>query len=256
MPGVPGESAPGRAWLALAAAACVLVSACARKAPEVEMPAGAPAGFPVDQYVAGEGEAILRVMPAASELRIFVYRAGPLARLGHNHIVHSNDVNGLLRVGETLAATRADLYVVVAGLVVDDPERRRRAGEDFATELDSAAIEGTRANMLGERVLDAAAFPYIRASLVSVAGALPQPELGLALTIRDATVQRSVPARVALDACGLHATLAFAVNQSDLGITPFSVLGGALQVQDEIRVELELAARREPVPAGCEILPR
>jgi hypothetical protein len=38
------------------------------------------------------------------------------------------------------------------------------------------------------------------------------------------------------------------LRQSDFGITPFSVLGGALTVEDELRVRYRLLARRVAGP--------
>jgi hypothetical protein len=37
------------------------------------------------------------------------------------------------------------------------------------------------------------------------------------------------------------------IKQSDLGLTPFSAMLGALQVQDEMRVRFRIVARQAPV---------
>src|SRR5450759_147412 len=42
------------------------------------------------------------VDPEASEVRLLVYRAGPLARFGHNHVI-SGRVRGEIRAGERAA---------------------------------------------------------------------------------------------------------------------------------------------------------
>ena len=43
----------------------------------------------------------------------------------------------------------------------------------------------------------------------------------------------------------LTATGEFAVKQSDLGLKPFSVLGGALQVQDQMKVKFSVIAAKK-----------
>lgn len=50
-----------------------------------------------------------------------------------------------------------------------------------------------------------------------------------------------IPARIDSGAERIEVSGSFAINQSDFGIEPFSVLGGALTVQD--RVDLSFAIR-------------
>jgi len=42
----------------------------------------------------------------------------------------------------------------------------------------------------------------------------------------------------------LAVTAVFAINQTDFGITPLSVLGGALQVADTVKVRMRVVAQR------------
>ena len=73
----------------------LLVSGCA---PPVRGPVspGSPEGFPSEFYerAARSGAPVWRVEPAESEVLIHAYRAGPWARLGHNHVIVSRDVRG------------------------------------------------------------------------------------------------------------------------------------------------------------------
>jgi len=47
-----------------------------------------------------------------------------------------------------------------------------------------------------------------------------------------------------LSADRLHAQAAFTVRQTALGLAPFTALLGALRVEDEVRVKLDLVAIR------------
>jgi hypothetical protein len=47
-------------------------------------------------------------------------------------------------------------------------------------------------------------------------------------------------------AAGITASGELTLKQSDFGITPFSVLGGALAVQDQLELRFELSAQPQP----------
>ena len=97
--------------------------------------------------------------------------------------------------------------------------------------------------MLGERGLDAAKYPS-----VSVSGRVTEADganvkLTLALNIHGIKQSQSVPATVSLAGGQMRIRGALKLNQTDYGITPFSVMLGALTVLDEVAVEFDLAAR-------------
>ena len=54
----------------------------------------------------------------------------------------------------------------------------------------------------------------------------------------------AVPVQVRVEAATLEASGTFELRQSDFGIEPFSVLGGALRVEDRLDVSFELRAER------------
>src|SRR5690349_17098835 len=107
------------------ALAVLLLAACAPQVREVAPPPGMPAEFPRAFYEqeAAQGRAVLRVDPAASLVVLTVRRGGSLARLGHDHVVASHTVQGYVAPG----AKRADLYVTLADLAVDEPALRTEA---------------------------------------------------------------------------------------------------------------------------------
>src|SRR5947209_17218286 len=126
-------------------------------------PATPPADFPEGYYreALAQGKPVFRVDSRESLVVIEVRRSGSLARLGHDHVVASHEVGGYVAPDEG----RADLYVALARLEVDEAALRAEAG--FDTQPTESDIEGTRANML-VRVLEADKFPF---ALISVAGA-------------------------------------------------------------------------------------
>ena len=84
---------------------------------------------------------LYRVDENQSELRVLVYRAGPLARLGHNHVMVNRAIRGSVNLADAAGAADAagtsafSLSVPVAGFVVDDAQARREEGSDFAAEV-------------------------------------------------------------------------------------------------------------------------
>jgi hypothetical protein len=219
------------------AVAVALMSACA---PPVFRPAEReakqPDGFPIAYYqrAAERGEAIFRIDDKRSLVVIDVRRGGSLAQVGHDHVVASHNVQGFANPKEA----RADLYVQLDRLVVDEPELRNEAG--FDTQIPDAAISATRANMLG-RVLRAEAHPF---ALVRIAGVDANHYLDVAITLNGVMRNTRIPAKMETSADELWITGSLALDQSDFGITPLSLLGGAIQVQDRVNARFSIRARR------------
>ena len=68
--------------------------------------------------------------------------------------------------------------------------------------------------------------------------------LSLSIWLRGVKSDVEVPLAVALDGERLVATSEFALKQTELGLTPFSVMLGALQVADELEFSIRLSATR------------
>lgn len=187
-----------------------------------------------------------RVASEHSAVHFRVYRAGRLAALGHNHVIVARQVEGTVALAPDLARTQFSLRLPVAAFEVDPPEARRDAGEGFEVQPSAEAVAGTRRNMLGERVLDAEHHPEVRIDAVAVHGALPTPTVTVRLTLRGVARDVDVPVTVARDGDALTATADFDIRQTDFGITPMSVLGGALQVADAVTVRMRIVATRTP----------
>jgi polyisoprenoid-binding protein YceI len=189
-------------------------------------------------------EGVYQVDAQATDLRIYVYRAGRLARLGHNHVISSKDVQGTVTLRRDLQETTVRLEIPVATLVVDDPGLREAAGPGFRSEPSESDIAATRRNMLSERVLDAGPYPSIRVQAGVAGGALPDLEMDANITIRDVTLRVRVPVKLESSANSVTANGELEIRQTDFGVTPFSVLGGALSVRDEVGIRYRVVARR------------
>jgi hypothetical protein len=235
-----GRARAGSPLVAVALAAAALVAACA--------PAGRappPAERIAPGVAAAAGGTRYRIDPARSEVRILVYRAGPLARLGHNHVLVARDLEGEVWLPADPAQARFSLSFPVAALAVDEPAARREEGEEFASAPSAEDVAGTRRNLESPAVLDAARYPAIRLDGVAARG--PAGLLARAsVVVRGRTSELEVPVEVAVTSGELAVRGGFTVQQGTLGLEPFSVALGALRVRDDLAVRFRLVAARDP----------
>jgi hypothetical protein len=182
------------------------------------------------------------VDPQASEIRLLVYRDGPMARFGHNHVM-IGQVQGELNVSDSAAASGFQLVIPVKTFVVDAPLPRAEEGEEFSAHVSDQARKGTRDNMLSSDVLDAAHYPEIRIASDSLVGPRWNPSVTAHISVRGNRSELKFPAAVIEQSGSLTVIAEFHVLQSDLGIKPFSVLGGAIRVKDSIEIRVRLVAR-------------
>ncbi|WP_405228843.1 YceI family protein [Lentisalinibacter sediminis] len=224
-----------------AAAALVLLAACAGRAPVEPAPTAEESrAAEVDRATATE----YRIDTEASLLQLHVYRAGPLARLGHNHVVASRDLQGSVWHRDRQGRSGFRISLPVAELTVDEPALREAAGDDFPGEIPPEDVEATRRNMLGESVLDAARHPELTAELVAVEDRGEALTVTAALTIRGRRQLVDFPVQLRVDEGRLVATGETTVSHAALGLEPFSVMGGALSVAEDIGVRYRVVARR------------
>jgi len=181
--------------------------------------------------------------PAASRIWLQLRADGPLARLGHTHVIVAQQLQGHVWLHPQLERSLVEVNIPVAALLVDDAGERARAGGDFAEPLDDAARSGTREHMLGDRQLDAAHYPSItlRSRALHVAGDITTIEFQVQL--KDHQSLLSVPLKWQQGGRELRASGALVFNQTDLGLEPYSVALGALRVADSIAARFEIVAR-------------
>jgi hypothetical protein len=228
-----------RAWRFLLGPA-LLAAGCAQVPPSA--PPGAPSGAPdLDaayyREAAGRGASVYRVEPGDSLVVVRVYRGGRLAKLGHDHVVSSKEPHGFIDADKG----RADLYVALASLAVDDPAQRTAAG--FESTPSESDIAGTRSNML-DKVLEAERFPFV---VLRVRG-VEQDAVQAELSLHGVTRPVRVPAKIDRGAERIAVDGSLSINQTDFGIEPFSVLGGAIAVQNRVDLSFAIRAARMTDP--------
>lgn len=190
---------------------------------------------------------IYRIDASQSELRILVYRGGPLARFGHNHVMINHAISGSVEWGEEASASAFRFDVPAAGFVVDDPQARREEGDQFAGEIPDEAKAGTLRNMLGAAVLDADEYPMV--TVRSVAASARPAAAGdgawsatVAISIAGHESTIDVPFTLAGDQDRLSASGSMELRQSALGLSPFSLMLGALKVEDALTIKFRIVA--------------
>ena len=178
-----------------------------------------------------------------SEVRILVWRDGPLARFGHNHVVVGRP-RGEMHAGETAAGSGFQLEIPVDSFAVDPAAARAEEGPEFSSAVSDPAREGTRQNMLGKDVLDAASHPLIRIASLALLGPQWNPTVTARVTLRGATRDVRFPAAVFRQGDTLTIVASFVIRQSAFGIEPFSALNGGLRVRDDVDIRIRIVAQR------------
>jgi hypothetical protein len=209
-----------------------------------QRPATTPAS-PVGEYPGIEvpvSTRAYRIDPARTQVTLLVHRAGPLARLGHNHAIVSGTERGVIWMGSAPAQSGFEIHVPVASFVVDDPAARAAAGADFPGVVPDDARAGTTANMLRSEVLDAAHYPEVVVRASSASGTWENAVVHATVHVKDLQRDFDVPATLVIAGKTATATGTFKARQTDFGITPFSVAGGAIQVADVIDVQFRITA--------------
>jgi hypothetical protein len=206
-------------------------------------PAATPAPPPAGSFAIPPGAHELKVSAEESLLQILVYRGGAMARLGHNHVIASHQLSGAVYLTDDPLATRFDIQFPVDTLTVDEPALREAAGADFPPSVPQSARDGTRANMLSAALLDGPNYPTVRLRATDIRAAGDGYDAGVEVTLKALTQVLRVPVKVQREAGSIVARGEFPLNQSQLGLKPFSVAMGSLVVLDEMKVLFEIVAR-------------
>jgi len=194
--------------------------------------------------VSHEGRAYT-VAADPSLLTILVFRGGALAKAGHNHVIASHSMTGTAWVPEDPARASFEIHVPVNDFTIDEPALRALEGAEFSASVPDSAREGTKKNLLSEPMLDGARFPEIVLRSERMESGLEGMLAQVSVSVRGQTRTVTVPIRYELKDNEVRAQGQVALKQTDLGLTPFSLLGGALRVEDEMTVKFSVVARVE-----------
>ncbi|MGK5039725.1 YceI family protein [Janthinobacterium sp. GB1R12] len=234
----------------LLACACALLAACTPFAPPPAAPLpAAPVAAPAMPAPAWQrqGVQLLHIVPDESLLTITVRRGGALARLGHDHVVASHTLQGVVAP----APGRAQFRFRLDEMRVDEESLRQAAG--LTTTPSADAIAGTRHNMLG-RVLEAERYPWVS---IEARRTGDKQVFDADITLHGVTRTVQLPVRVeqAADGRRLQASGSLLLKQSDFGIVPFAILGGAMAVQDQMELAFRITARQDVSAPGSGASP-
>jgi hypothetical protein len=218
--------------------ATIVVASCAAPTPR---PSPQPSGaeLPLAPYQAALGtHDVYRLNPDRSRVDIIVRRAGALRQFGHDHVITAREVTGYVRAGND-EDSRADLLVDLRELRVDEAAAREVFGLD--TEPSDADIAGTAENMQ-QKVLQTETWHYAQIAVSACHRDGEWARCDVMLTLKANSHTLPVDVLLEYDEAQLSARGLFTVLQTDLGIEPFSLFGGALSVRDQLLVYFQISA--------------
>lgn len=188
--------------------------------------------------VGAQGDAY-SIDPQQSKLEIHVSKEGAFKVFGHDHLISAQQVSGQAQFDpQNIAQSSVRLRISTKSITVIDP------GE---SEKDRHEVQAT---MEGEKVLDVSKFPEITFTSNGVSAAkktLDGWELTLAgkLNLHGVEKPVSFPLRIHTDASELRGQGELSILQTDYGITPVKVGGGAVKVKDKLKITFNLVARKQ-----------
>jgi hypothetical protein len=248
-------SARVEAPLLWGAAFAVALAACASLPPAVPSSPAATqvsSGAALDAAYAAlgaKGGKVFVLDPGRSRIRLYVFRAGRAAALGHDHVLSAPRFIGFVYLPpEGASAGRFDLEFRLDALQFDDPGERAALGGAFAATLPPAAVAGAREHMLGEDNMQADRYPFVRVHSLHLTGNAPKFAVEAEVEMHGQKRTLRLPVDVTGLPGSLVATGAFVLRQSDFGVRPYEVLGGLLAVADEVVVEFTLVGTPTGAP--------
>jgi polyisoprenoid-binding protein YceI len=173
----------------------------------------------------------------ASRFTVQAFATGILSAMGHNPKIGIRTFNGEVNFNPETAEGNGFRLVMQANSlsVLDD-----------VSDKDRREIE----HMVNEQVLEVSKYPEIlyEAAAVSVQrleSTLYSATLNGNLNFHGITNAQQVTARIAGFGEMLRASGEFTLRQTDYGIKPISVAGGAMKVKDELKFSFEMVARKQ-----------
>ena len=182
-----------------------------------------------------------RVDSEASWLRVLAYPDGPLRRFGHHHVISHHSISGTVSIAPNPLDSAIQLEFAVADFAVDDPEMRALEGENFEKEVSQKDVDGTRANMLGEKLLHGEQFAAIQIQSREIQGSLPDVSIVATVTVKEMEHTVTFPAQIELADDAFTARGEIELTHGEIGLSAFSAAGGALRVRDLLILKYEIS---------------
>jgi len=203
----------------------------------VRMSRGAHFALVILVWAGAASAADYQVDPAASNVVFHVGKTGLMSAVAHEHDVNAADFKGTVTM-DTDSAERSKLSLSFpsSGLkVIPDTEPKGDAPK-------------VQAAMEGPGCLDVKRFPTIdfRSTKVTAKASGErtwEATISGELELHGQRKPISVHATVSLDGNTLTAKGSATVKQTDFGITPIAVAGGAVTVKDELAMKFTIVAK-------------
>ncbi|MFZ1133897.1 MAG: YceI family protein [Candidatus Korobacteraceae bacterium] len=173
-----------------------------------------------------------------STFTLQVFSTGLLSAFGHSPKIAAREIQGevqFVATGTTLEDARLHLTIHAGSLqVIDD-----------ISDKDRREIQ----RQMYDEVLEVDRFPEIQyeCSRVTFSGNGDRywAALNGELTLHGETHPLQISARVVISGDKLRASGEFGVKQSEYGIAPVSVAGGAIKLKDEIKCTFDIVAQKQ-----------
>tara|TARA_B110000114_G_scaffold26362_1_gene26221 strand:+ start:923 stop:1624 length:702 start_codon:yes stop_codon:yes gene_type:complete len=201
-----------------------------------------PYDFPRTDYLQADPQyTVYEVDSNLSQILVRAYRGGLMAKLGHDHIIASQDIRGYVRIHNKTEDCRADFYAPLSSLDVDN--EKFRATENLDSSPSEKDIIGTKNNML--KSLEQPIFPLVKLHSSDCSSALVGALTSVALTIHGVTQPLQLAIKIAREEEGkLLISGAFSILQTDFSIEPFSIMNGLIAVQDRLDLRYLITATK------------
>lgn len=201
-----------------------------------------PFDFPNSLYLQSDPDFDLyKVDSDLSIILIRAYRGGLMAKLGHDHIVASQNMQGYIRIDKKTGECRADFYAPLESLDVDN--KIFRAAENLDTTPSPEDIIGTKKNML--KSLEQTKFPFAQLHSSDCSLADSMASTGVALSVHGVT--RELQLKISIEPYteqSIRVKGEFSILQTDFGIKPFSIMNGLIKVQDRLDLSYSISATK------------
>ena len=166
--------------------------------------------------------------------------------MGHHHVISHQNIRGSVQLASDPIDSIISLEFAVDEFTVDDYELRMQEGGDFDGEVPQKDIDGTKQNMLSEKLLSSTEYPNIKIKSKSIEGQFPDYEVHSVVNIKDRDFNLIFPARVSYDKKSFVSEGEINLNHNMLGLTPFSAAGGLLTVRDLMVVSYKISGLIQP----------
>ncbi len=182
-------------------------------------------------------EDLWQLAPNESHIRFMVFKAGALSRFGHDHVIRASRFYGQLDWQNTIAESKAEIQIPVQALMIDEAKDRDWSG--YFTEakpISDADRQDTLNNLLSDALLDGQRYPWISIEVSDLKFIAGKWKAQLTLRVKDKSLERVALVDVTHTDHQLVTQGELVLSHQELGLTPYSALGGALKVDDPILV--------------------